>query len=184
MVAASAGETSDNEPPEDMNVDFDPDYFGKLSLPTYNEAPCSPAEPGPDWQGVVIVAPRRVALGVGEQPSLPICGYFLVPVLKAMDGDPLALEIRHTDTGAVVRARVVEPARNEFEVPPPDDVPELDRDELVGVSSGGYFNIDAQHYLAQPLKPGRLEVVVTYAGARSNPVQVELVGGGLSADGD
>jgi hypothetical protein len=167
-----------------MNVDFDPIDFGKLDLPTYDEAACSPAEPGPDWSGVVIVAPRRIVLGVGEQPSLPICGYYLVPVLKAMDGDPLALEITHTDSGHVLRARIEEPARNEFEVPPPYDVPALDRDELVGVSTGGYFNIDAQQYLRQPLEPGRLDVVVTYAGSRSNPVRVELVGWGPAEAGN
>jgi hypothetical protein len=68
-----------------------------------------------------------------------------------------------------------EDGANEPEEPPPDDAPELSPESLQGVSTGGYFNIDAQRYLAEPLARGRYEVVVIYAGARSNPVLVEIV---------
>lgn len=152
-----------------------PDDFAQVPFGTFNESACSPKAPTGNWSGVRIKTPRRIKPAPGETPMLPICGYFLVPVLSAMDDGRMIVELIRAADGKRLRGMLREEGANEPEEPPPDDAPVLSTESLQGVSTGGYFNIDAQRYLAEPLVPGSYEVVVFYAGARSNPVQVEIV---------
>jgi len=152
-----------------------PDDFAKVPLGTFNESACSPAVPSGSWDGVRIDAPRQITLDVGDPVMLPICGYYLVPVLSAMDDSRLIVELTRAADGKLLRGILHEEGENEPDEPPPDDAPELSRESLQGVSTGGYFNIDAQRYLAESLEPDRYAVVVIYAGMRSNPVQVEII---------
>jgi len=157
-------------------MDFIPDQFREVALGTFAQAVCSPAAPSSDWSGVRIKAPQRIIIAAGERPVVPICGYFLVPVLAAMDGPPLAVQVRHVGTKVIVRGTVMEEGSNEPEEPPPPDAPTASRESLAGVSTGGYFNIDAQRYLPGLLAPGVYDVVVTYAGSNSNVLRIEIAG--------
>jgi hypothetical protein len=156
-------------------MEFIPEIYGKIELGTYDKSACSPAAPSPKWSGVVIAGPKQVVLTEGDTPVVPICGYYLVPVLAAMDGPPLCVHVRRTGSDRVMSGAIVEQGANEPEEPPPDNAPSPSRDAFEGVSTGGYFNIDAQRYLEAGLSPGTYDVTVSYAGSESDPVQVEIL---------
>jgi hypothetical protein len=155
-------------------VDFIPETFKDVPLGTYDQTSCSPQAPSSEWSGVIIDTAQRVFPPKGAAPVVPVCGYYLVPVLDAMDGPPLTLHVTRVDTMKILTAEIVEEGENEPEEPPPPDAPVSSRESLKGVYTGGYFNIDAQRYLPHSLEPGRYEVVVSYAGHVSNRVAVEI----------
>ncbi len=156
-------------------MDFIPETFKDVPLGTYEQCACSPQEPSSEWSGVIITAPQRIALKDEETPVVPVCGYFLVPAVDAMDGPPLAIHVTRVETMKIMTADIVEEAVNEPEIPRPADAPVASREDLKDVYTGGYFNVDAQRYMPSTLEPGRYEVVVSYAGAVSNRVAVEIV---------
>ena len=155
-------------------MEFIPDFFKKAPLGTFEESVCSPKAPSSTWSGVIIQAPQRILLEPGETPSVPICGYYLVPAVAAMDGPPFAVHVRPVDSDSVYTGKVIEEGENEPEDPPPPEAPRHSREDLEGVSIGGHFNIDAQRYLRKRLDPGSYEATVTYAGAVSNKVLIEI----------
>ncbi len=155
-------------------MDFMPEMYTNVVLSTYVEAPCSPEAMPSDWAGVVINAPQQIIPGPGEEPVVPVCGYFRVSVLAAMDGEPMTVHLRRVDTEVEVWGLVADEGPDEPEEPPPADAPKPSREAFEGVYSGGHFNIDAQLYLPTKLLPGVYDVTVTYAGATSNSVRFEL----------
>jgi len=150
-------------------------YLKGVSLGTFEQSPCTPAVPSSDWDGVIISAPRHdITYKAGERPVVPVCGYYLVPVLDAMDGPPLTVHAGRIHSDAVISGVVDEAGENEPLVPPPPGAPRPSRESFEGVSTGGYFTIDAQKYLPTKLSPGSYEVTVSFAGKRSNAVQIEI----------
>lgn len=155
-------------------MDSIPAYFDAVALGTYEQTACSPAATFPDGTGIAIAAPERILPKPGETLILPICGYFVVAVLAAMDGKPLTVHVRRVDSKETLSGEVVEEGANEPIEPPPADAPRPSREAFEGVSVDGYFNIDAQRLLPQRLTPGSYDVVATYAGMKSNIVQVTV----------
>lgn len=155
-------------------MDFMPEMYKDVVLSTYVEGACSPGGMPSDWKGVVITAPQRIIPGPGEEPVVPVCGFYRVSVLAAMDGEPMIVHVRPVGAEIEFSGLVADEGPDEPEVPPPGDDPEPSREALEGVYSGGHFNIDAQLYLPNRLIPGAYEVTVTYAGASSNAVLFEI----------
>lgn len=153
---------------------FVPDFYQDIPVGTYEKVQCSPAAPSPSWSGVVISAPKSITLEKGETPVLPVCGYYDVPTLSAMDGPPLSVHLQRVDADFEVSGLIVEPAANEPDEPPPASAPRHTREALKGVFTGGYFNIDALRYLKIIITPGAYELYVSYAGATSNRVRFEI----------
>lgn len=157
-------------------MDYIPELYKKVEVGTYQEAPCSPAIPSSCWSGIIITAPKSIILEENERLVVPVCGYYLVPVLSAMDDDlPLSVHVRLIDSKNVLSGAIIEEGENEPDEPLPDDAPSLSKEDFEDVLTGGYFNIDVQHYLKDKLMPGVYEVVVTYAGVSSNIVQLEII---------
>jgi len=155
-------------------MDFTPTVFGNVELGTFQQTACSPAAPAAAWRGIEIAAPRQITITAGERPRVPICGYYLVPALAAIEGSPLTVRLRRLDTGAEIAGVLAEEGDNEPDVPPPEDAPEIGPEDLEGVSTGGYFNIDAQRVLTGELAQGDYEVWVSYAGTESNRLRVRI----------
>lgn len=155
-------------------MDYTPEVFMDVDLSTYVESKCSPEAMPSDWAGVVINAPERILPGSGEEPVVPVCGYYRVSVLAAMEGEPMTVHLRRLDTEVETSGLVADEGPDDPEEPPPPDAPTPSREAFEGVYTGGYFNIDAQLYLPNKLHPGLYDVTVTYAGERSNPVRFEL----------
>lgn len=156
-------------------MDYFPDVYKEVTPGTYQQAACSPTAPSPDWSGVIIAAPERVVPASGEKPVVVVCGYFVVPVLDAQDTPAMIVRVRRTDDpDFVLSGEVVEEGENEPVEPPPADAPRASREELKGVETGGYFNVDVQRYVTIPLLPGTYDVDVSYAGKRSNTVRIEI----------
>jgi len=155
-------------------MDFIPDFYKDIPLGTYDQTPGSPEIPSSTWEGIIISGPERVIPKSGELPILPICGYYLVPVLKAMDGPPLTVHVGRIDSDLSISGEIVEEGGNEPLVPPPPDAPRPSRELFEGVSTGGYFNVDAQKYLQIRLSPGTYQITVSYADATSNPIRIDI----------
>ncbi|WP_295384035.1 hypothetical protein [uncultured Thiodictyon sp.] len=155
-------------------MDYVPQYFQEVALGTYEQTQCSPAAPSPQWSGVAIVAPERIQPRAREAAIVPVCGYFVVAVLAAMDGPPLTVHVRRVNSKEVLSGEIAEEGANEPVDPPPPEAPRPSRESFAGVTVDGYFNIDAQRYLPARLTPGTYEIATTYAGAKSNVVQVTI----------
>lgn len=153
---------------------FIPDLYQHVPMETYVQAQCSPAPPSSIWRGVIISAPQRIIPDKGENLVIPICGHYVVPVLAAMDGPGLTVHVRRIEAELVLSGLITDQGENEPVVPPPPGAPRPKRESFEGVTTGGYFNIDAQRHLKTRLVPGIYEVTVSYAGMVSNSTQIEI----------
>lgn len=156
-------------------MEFIPDSYKDIPLGTYEENACSPEIPSPTWSGIIISGPQRINLNEDDHPVIPVCGYYLVPVLDAMDGPPMSVHVNRIDSDVILSGEVAEEGDNEPLASPPPNAPRPSREAFEGVSTGGYFNIDAQRYLKPRLIPGSYEVTVSFAGGISNPILIEIV---------
>ncbi len=151
------------------------DGLKNLSLGTFEQSPCSPTIPSSFLDGIIISVPQSdIIIEQGKRAVVPIFGYYLIPVLAAMDGPPLTIQVRPVDGDTVFSGEIVEEGVNEPVEPPPMNAPRPDRDALEGVSTGGYFNIDAQRYLQYNMTPGSYKVIVSFAGLDSNSVLIHI----------
>jgi hypothetical protein len=61
------------------------------------------------------------------------------------------------------------------EIPPPADAPQPSAAALANTLVEGWCHVDAQKWVTMSLSAGRFDISVTYGGARSGPVTVEIV---------
>jgi len=157
-------------------MNYIPNLFNGAQIESYDKTSCSPAIPTPfDWVGIIIAAPQKIILEKGEKPIIPICGYYLVPVLAAMKGSPLSVHINPIISKNIFSGLVINEGDNEPEIPPPDDPSSFSENDFKDVSTGGYFNINAQRYINNLLPPGNYDIIITFADLTSNTVRVEII---------
>lgn len=158
-------------------MDFIPPYFENAPIGEIAESECSPKVAN-DYLGVAIAVPEQVKLGGAPTPVLPVCGYFQLPAAQAISGDQMTIHVRRDGADETFSAQVVpleEPgATDEPEEPEPEDAYQPSAEALANTLSSGYFHVDAQAYLPSPLIPGTYQIIVTYAGGKSEPVTVEI----------
>ncbi len=156
-------------------MSFLPKEFESVELESYDVSVCSTAIPSGNWLGLVINAPTQIKIEKDNPLLVAVCGFFSVMVLDAMDGKPLTVTVNIADTD-MHYSGIVEPMVDEGpDVEPPEDAPEVERADLAGVGTSGYFNIDIQTYLPYQFSPGLFDVSFSYAGVKSNVVRIKLV---------
>lgn len=156
-----------------------PDAFLKVPINTYDKNPCSPADPGANWRGIHILAPRQVLVDREEsgadilQGAIPICGYYLLNYSMETDQEPLKLVAVNKINARLYSGYMLEEDPSPEE-PDPDDEP-TDPALYQGMASGGYFNPNLLTYVKLPRGAAVYEIYVEYKGLRSNSVQLEIV---------
>ena len=158
-------------------MDYVPELYNEIEVGTRQQSVCSPSVPRSPWHGVVINAPERIIPVLGETLVIPVCGYYLISVLAIMDGAPLSIRVDLIDSDIYYTGVVQDNEDNsddEPDVAPPDDAPVNSREDLEGVLTGGYFNIDLLSYLPHGLFTGTFDVTMSYAGSHSEPVRIVI----------
>ena len=158
-------------------MDYVPELYNEIEVGTRQQSVCSPAAPRSPWQGVIINAPATIIPQLGEPMVIPVCGYYLISVLAIMDGAPLSVRVDLIDSDIYYTGLVQdedESSEDEPDVAPPDDAPVNSREDLEGVLTGGYFNIDILSYLPHGLFTGTFDVTMSYGGSTSEPVRIVI----------
>lgn len=160
-------------------MQIEPTLFADVVLNTNERYACSPAEPPPQWRGVVINAPSRVSFKAGETAgqygafaAIPICGFFFVDANFAGADQPMKLVAVDRQSGRSYSGAIVELDPSPEEPPPEDDG--FTPQELAGVASGGYFNPNLADFVALPAKAAVYAVHVELRDYKSNVVVVEI----------
>jgi hypothetical protein len=159
---------------------IDQRQFSKVQFDSTEPNPCSPKDPGPDWRGILIQAPRQVMLmqdvktGQQEaQAAIPICGYFMIDVTDTEKSPPMTLIAIDRLTKKVYSGAMVKEDPRPQE-PAPETEP-VDPELLKGLASGGYFNPNLVEYVRIPAHTAVYDVMVEYGGMQSNKVTIEIV---------
>ena len=156
---------------------IDDSVFHNVPLNTHEPHACSPTDPGGNWRGILVRAPSRVAPREHETHAaltLPLCGLYRLGAASVMGQKPMTLVITDHDSKQVYRAEVIEQDSSPEE-PPPPSAP-LDPAELATMTIGSHFNLDVTTYVALPAGPAHYDIVVEYAGQRSNQVSIVVLG--------
>jgi hypothetical protein len=98
-----------------------------------------------------------------------------VAVLAAKKNGDMVVEVTALDTDIKYSGMVQTEVDEGPDLELPDDAPTHQDDVLEGVYTGSYFNIDIQQYLPIQLTAGHYQVVIVYAGSRSNSVSFEIL---------
>ncbi len=151
---------------------FEPVEFRNAGWNSYEQSPCSPPEPDIDWRGVVIRAPASVFYKPAAPVAIPICGYYMVELANLPQGSTLTLVVQNEATGLRMVGAVVEYDPSP-EVPPPPAEPVAPED-LEGLATGRFFNVNLLDFVKMPVAPGTYRVEAYYGNARSNRVTVRL----------
>ena len=158
-------------------MDYIPEVYNEIEVGTRQPSACSPTVPRSPWHGIVINAPEKITPVLGEAMVIPVCGYYLISVLAIMDGSPLSVRVDLIDTDISYTGFIQDDDVNsddEPDVAPPDDAPVNSREDLEGVLTGGYFNIDITSYLPHGLFTGTFDITMCYAGSNSEPVRIVI----------
>jgi hypothetical protein len=163
-----------------MAMQIEPDVFADVPLNANERHACSPPQPAPDWRGVVIRAPSRVAFKPGETVgqhgafvAIPICGYFSVEANFAGANEPMKLIAVNRRTGQSYSGPIVE-LDSSPEEPPPEEDETYTPQQLAGLASGGYFNPNLTDYVALPAEAATYAIQVEFRNYKSNVVVVEV----------
>ena len=156
---------------------IDEKLFENVPLNTRELSPCSPKDPGPNWRGILIQAPKQVSFGrtgKGETyKAIPVCGLYTLDMLSLMDGKPMRLIAVDKHSQKIYTGEVIDEDPSP-EVPPPGQEP-LDYAQLKGLATGSYFNVNLVSYVKLPVHLTEYEVMVEYGGNQSNKVTIKIV---------
>lgn len=161
-------------------MEIQPEAFAEVEIGSYEEAACSPARPKGAWSGVIIAAPESVSAGISEPQVIPVCGFYMLPVLTLMDGAKMRVVARRFDPEedtVPIEGIVDDEVEHDDPEPEPEPKQPVDRKVLENMKSGSYFNIDAQKYLPIRLTPGEWDLGIAFGEARSEIVRVRIGGG-------
>ena len=133
---------------------------------------CSPDDPGPEWRGIRIRVPARVAITPGGT-EVPVCGLYTLDLLAIRKAPVLRLLALDQATGLSYGGAVID--RDASPIAPDPVASEPSDADLEGLATSSYFNENLLRRVRLPLKPGRYTVTVEYGEQRSNAVSVDLV---------
>lgn len=161
-----------------MTTDTD---FLKVQLNENNFSICSPEEPAPDWRGVVINIPGNAFYDIDEQYKeqvislsvIPLCGFNMFDALNVDESKPMTIIAISKDNGEKLSGVVVEIDPSPLE-PPPEDIEPFDVEELEGIASGGYFNLNVMSFVEIPKKEATYLMHVEENGYKSNVVELQV----------
>lgn len=156
---------------------IDDSAFQHFPLNTRERHACSPTDPGGDWRGILLRAPAQVVAPAASTPAvaptLPLCGLYRLKASSVMGQGPMMLVVTDQHSGQVYRGAVVERDASPDE-PPPPSAP-IDPAQLATMAIGSHFNLNVATYVTLPSRPARYQVVVEFAGQRSNQVDIAVV---------
>jgi hypothetical protein len=157
-------------------MDYTPEFYKDAPLGEIVESVCSPRLPS-NFTGLVVQAPERIALAGDVLAVVVLCGYYQVVASQAVGAPPMEIHVRRQSDGEVTSGQLglSTDDLDEPEIPPPADAPQPSAAALANALVEGWFHVDAQEWVSMYLTAGRFDIVVTYAGARSEPVTVEIV---------
>lgn len=164
---------------------IDPPSFADVPTGTNERHACTPSVPRvPGRYGIVINAPKRVALQQGRPLWIPVCGEQLLPTFRHEQA-PARLVARNQETGSVHAGDYV-PAPPSLHVDgwlldpiPNDPVPPDTRQALARQATIEAVNMDAAAVAKLPRKAATYEIHMELDGYRSNAVVVEVLEGQL-----
>lgn len=150
------------------------DVFRSVQLNTFGKTECSPSDPGMNWEGIVIRAPRTVVLSREnvriDGIRIPLCGFYRINLGKVFGQKPLAISLANTRTGTVYHGEAVEKYEHLMIPPPPSKSPEPEM--LARQSVVEYFNYDISTFVAFPKEPATYDVFVEFGQTQSNVVRI------------
>ena len=149
----------------------DDELFFRIALNSTEPTACSPADPGPEWRGILIRAPQSVRTADG---LFPLCGFYNVDMAELADGNPIMIFAVEQDSQHTYRASMTEDDHSP-EAPEPE-MPAFDPKLLEGMAVGGYFNINLYDYLPLPPDSATYVLFAQYGLKQSNPITVHLIG--------
>ena len=159
---------------------IDERLFENVPLNTRESTPCSPKDPGPNWRGILIQAPKQVVISRGQEAKtayagIPVCGLYTLDLASLMDGAPMMLILKDQATQAIYTGAVVDKDPSPEEPPPPEKP--LDPEALKGLATSSYFNPNIASYVRLPARPATYQVMVKYGGMQSNIVTIQILVG-------
>lgn len=155
---------------------FSPEFYKDAPLGETKESVCSPRLSS-NFTGLVVQAPERIALSGDAVAVVVLCGSYQVSAAQAVGAPPMEIHVRRQSDGAVTSGQLgLSPDDlDEPEIPHPADAPQPSAAALANTRVEGWFHVDAQKWVTMSLTGGRFDISVTYGGARSEPVTVEIV---------
>ena len=152
---------------------FNPQKFNNISINTYEQSQCSPAEPGPEWKGIIINAPEEMTFTERQESILlPICGYYRLDMKSLSKSEGLKLNIFKKGSDKMVSGFILEKDPNP-QAPEPFST-EVAEEETKDLALGGYFNSNLLDYVDIELETGEYEVYVEDGGMKSNTVIIKV----------
>jgi hypothetical protein len=161
--------------------------FDDVKLESTSEEPCSPASEDPTFRGIRINAPARVAFHRdrpegGGFARVPICGYYLLPVVTNPGGRGVMQELRLVAVDVTSREQYTGPvAKQRTETVPAPVDHRLTDEEAAATAAGGYFNPNLTRHVPLPVRDGLYDVHAEL-GTRgqpgyvaSNTVRIEII---------
>jgi len=157
-------------------MDTTPEFYKDAPLGETKKSVCSPRLPS-NFTGLVVQAPERIALSGADVAVVVLCGSYQVSSAQAVGTPPMEVHVRRQSDGAVTSGQLgLSPDDlDEPEIPPPVNAPQPSTAALANTLVEGWFHVDAQKWVTMSLTAGRFDISVTYGGARSEPVTVEIV---------
>lgn len=167
---------------------YNDQQFEAVELDTLLLNPCSPVEPGPEFIGILINAPKWVRLQQPSSPKMPqadfmvpVCGFYMLKksfqnlfpdVKKAMRLIVTNQQTREQFSGKAVRLTQASP----------DPIrPKVDPERTKNKVTGGYFNSDLVRMVSLPRYPAVYEVHVALGDPdtenffQSNTLEIEIL---------
>jgi hypothetical protein len=144
--------------------------FFQVPLDSTAPSACSPVDPGPEWRGVMIRAPKDVPVATRR---FPLCGFYNLDMASLEGDQPLVVYAVERASKRTYQAEIAE-ADASPEAPRPELEP-VDPVLLEGMAVGGYFNHNLFDYLQLPATRGAYDVFVQFGREKSNTVTVNLI---------
>lgn len=152
-------------------MNHDDELFFRIALNSTEPTACSPADPGPEWRGILIRAPESIRIAKG---IFPVCGFYNVDMAELEDGRPITIFAIEQPSQRTYVASMTEEDHSPEE--PEPELEPVDSKLLEGMSIGGYFNINLYDYLQLPPDSATYTLFVQYGLKQSNTVTVKLIG--------
>ena len=154
-------------------MEFKPQTFSSIPINRMEQNDCSPANPGPEWRGILINAPVEMGFALGEtRIILPICGYYHLDMESLLESQLLKFYVFRIGEDHIFSGFLLDKDPSP-QAPEPFST-EVKKEDLKGVSLGSYFNPNLLDYVNVPLITGKYQIFVEYGGMKSNTVTVKV----------
>lgn len=157
----------------------DDKLFKDVPLNTRERSRCSPRDPGPNWRGILLNAPKQVSFRRGQSGdggsflSVPVCGLYTLALADLINGAPMKIHATDTKTRQIYTGTVVDNDPSPEEPPPFPTT--IDPATLTQLATSSYFNVNVTSYVALPAGSAVYDIVIEYGGRRSDKVTIAVV---------